>query len=136
MQRADGLRISCAGRGPTVSRFPLVPNSGRTYVYLHAEGGKWGKAGLAMRGIQSVNNGNAGLVKRPAVAVVGLGYWGPNILRVLFERPGADVRWLCDCDPERLEYIGRRYPGVRLTTELGQVLEDPAVDGVLLATPV
>ena len=44
------------------------------------------------------------------VGVVGLGYWGPNLLRGLLERPGVDVSYVCDLDEERLSAIGRRYP--------------------------
>jgi predicted dehydrogenase len=73
---------------------------------------------------------------KPGVAIVGLGYWGPNLVRVLVEGGDADVRWLCDLDHDRLARFGRRYPGVRLTAELEHVLSDPAVTGVLIATPV
>jgi predicted dehydrogenase len=72
----------------------------------------------------------------PAVAVVGLGYWGPNLVRVLIERTDVEVRWICDTDVSRLERFGRRYPSVQLTQELDRILDDPGVDGVLLATPV
>lgn len=70
------------------------------------------------------------------MAVVGLGYWGPNLLRILIEMSGVEVKWACDRDPERLERFGHRYPAVRFTTEYREVLEDPEVDGVLIATPV
>lgn len=72
----------------------------------------------------------------PTVAVVGLGYWGPNLLRVLIERTDVSVRWICDADPARLERFARRYPSVRLSQDLDEVLDDPDLDGVLLATPV
>jgi predicted dehydrogenase len=72
----------------------------------------------------------------PTVAVVGLGYWGPNLVRVLIERTDVEVGWICDTDLSRLERFGRRYPSVQLTQDLNEVLEDPCVDGVLLATPV
>ncbi len=72
----------------------------------------------------------------PTVAVVGLGYWGPNLLRVLFERSDVDVRWICDRDEARLRRLTRRYPSIELTTRLDDVLADPHLDGVLLATPV
>ena len=75
-------------------------------------------------------------MRRPSVAVVGLGYWGPNLLRVLVERTDVDVRWMCDADPTRLNRLARRYPAVSPTVNLDDVLEDPEVDGVLLATPV
>jgi predicted dehydrogenase len=70
------------------------------------------------------------------VAVVGLGYWGPNLLRVLGDNLDAEVRWICDLDPERLGKYRRRHPNARATTRLGRVLEDPLVDAVIIATPV
>ena len=68
--------------------------------------------------------------------MVGLGYWGPNLLRVLIEHTDVDVRWACDTDRARLDRLTRRYPAVRLTDDLNEVLSDPELDGVLLATPV
>jgi predicted dehydrogenase len=73
---------------------------------------------------------------KPRVAVVGLGYWGPNLVRVMFERTDVDVRWICDRDQERLEHISRRYPSASTTQHLEEVLLDASVDAVLLATPV
>jgi predicted dehydrogenase len=70
------------------------------------------------------------------VAVVGLGYWGPNLLRVLSDLDGAEVRWICDLDAERLERYGRRHPSVATTSHLDEVLADPDVDAVVIATPV
>ena len=72
----------------------------------------------------------------PRVAVVGLGYWGPNLVRVMFERTDVEVRWICDRDPSRLERLSRRYPSMRTTQNLDEILDDPLVDGVVLATPV
>jgi predicted dehydrogenase len=70
------------------------------------------------------------------VAVVGLGYWGPNLLRVLHEQDAVEVRWVCDVDEERLAWAAARYPAVGVTTRLDDLLEDPELDAVLLATPV
>jgi predicted dehydrogenase len=72
----------------------------------------------------------------PRVAVVGLGYWGPNLLRVLFERTDVDVRWMCDRDQGRIDRLTRRYPAVLSTSNIDDILEDPCVDGVVLATPL
>jgi predicted dehydrogenase len=72
----------------------------------------------------------------PVVAVVGLGYWGPNLARVLYEVPDVELGYLCDLDRGRLDRFERRYPGAIATTDLDQVLSDPEVDAVCFATPV
>jgi predicted dehydrogenase len=69
-------------------------------------------------------------------AVVGLGYWGPNLLRVLSDMPEAEVAWICDVDSYRLERFARRYPAARATGDIADVLADDTVDAVILATPV
>jgi predicted dehydrogenase len=70
------------------------------------------------------------------VGVIGLGYWGPNLLRVLADDVEISVRWICDRDPERLARFHRRYPASRATTRMESILEDPEVDAVIIATPV
>jgi predicted dehydrogenase len=70
------------------------------------------------------------------MAVVGLGYWGPNLLRALVEQPEVEVRWICDRDCHRLRQLARRYPGVQSTLDLDLVLSDDELDAVLIATPV
>jgi predicted dehydrogenase len=70
------------------------------------------------------------------VAVVGLGYWGPNLVRVLHEIPDAEVLWVCDLEPSLLARTRNRYPAVRTTTDYDEVLADPNVEAVVIATPV
>jgi predicted dehydrogenase len=70
------------------------------------------------------------------IAVVGLGYWGPNLVRNLYEIAETELTWVCDLRPERLEAIGRRYPAVKRTTNLDEILADPDVDAVAIATNV
>ena len=70
------------------------------------------------------------------IAVVGLGYWGPNLLRNLQELEGAEIAWICDRRPDALAKMAQRYPAVRCTERLEDVLDDPNVDAVLVATPV
>jgi predicted dehydrogenase len=70
------------------------------------------------------------------VALIGYGYWGPNLLRNYMDLPNVDVKWVCDSRPERLEKATARYPAVGTTTDVGEVLDDPAVDAVLIATPI
>lgn len=69
------------------------------------------------------------------VAVVGHGYWGPNMVRNFYEAEGVDLRWVCDLQPERLAKVGRRYPTVQLSRSLAEVLADSKVDAVCIATP-
>ena len=70
------------------------------------------------------------------VAVVGLGYWGPNLVRALHDVEEARVTWICDLDSDHLEKIGRRYPAVGRTMDFDDVLSDESVDAVAIATPV
>jgi len=70
------------------------------------------------------------------VAVVGCGYWGPNLLRNFFDTPGCRVVAACDLSEQRLEAMARRHPSLRATTSLDDVLDDPAVHAIAVATPV
>jgi predicted dehydrogenase len=69
------------------------------------------------------------------VAVVGAGYWGPNLIRNVSEAPGAVLRVICDQDEKRLKEVGRRYPGTKLVSDFEDVLRDREIDAVVLATP-
>ena len=80
-------------------------------------------------------NGTA-LIDDVRLAVVGLGYWGPNLVRCATDVEGAAVKAICDRSPEALAKLARRYPGVGGTPDLDRLLEDPEIDGILLATPV
>jgi predicted dehydrogenase len=70
------------------------------------------------------------------VGLVGLGNWGPNRLRVLVENEDVDVAYMCDIDADNLARFSRRYPHVTPTTRFEQLLEDPELDAVVIATPV
>jgi predicted dehydrogenase len=67
------------------------------------------------------------------LAVVGLGYWGPNIARNIDAMEDVELAWVADSDPRRLE---RGFGAARTTDSLDELLADDALDGVLLATPV
>ncbi|HKF76365.1 MAG TPA: Gfo/Idh/MocA family oxidoreductase [Candidatus Dormibacteraeota bacterium] len=73
---------------------------------------------------------------RVGVAVVGYGYWGPNLVRNFAEVPEAQVVGVSDLRRGRLETVAARYPAVRATTDHRDLLADPAVDAVVIATPV
>src|SRR5690349_2765446 len=70
------------------------------------------------------------------VAVVGCGYWGPNLIRNFSSTQPFEVAWVCDLDQRRLDEISRRHRVERTTTRFDDVLDDDRVDAVALATPV
>jgi predicted dehydrogenase len=69
------------------------------------------------------------------IAVVGYGYWGPNLARNVIERSDLELRALCERDAARGEAFSARYPGVPVETDFERVLGDPAIDAVVVATP-
>ena len=71
-----------------------------------------------------------------SLAVVGLGYWGPNLARNVVAIPGASLAWVCDDDAGALARAAASFPGVGATSSLDEVLADDGLDGVLLSTPV
>lgn len=70
------------------------------------------------------------------IAVVGCGYWGPNLVRTLQEIEGCELVLCCDLDPERLKEITDKFPEVPTTTNFDSVINSDIVDAVVLATPV
>src|SRR3954454_10953278 len=68
-------------------------------------------------------------------AVVGYGYWGPNLVRNVIERPELEFAALCERDAERAAAFSSRNPGAPVFGELAEMLADPALDAVLVATP-
>ena len=68
------------------------------------------------------------------IGVVGLNYWGPNLVRNFSDL--AELSWLCDLDQGQLAQIGARYPDARTTTNFDDLLADDSVDAVVIATPV
>ena len=70
------------------------------------------------------------------VALIGYGYWGPNLLRNFSEVDGATMVACSDLSPERLAKIRKRNPGVATTQNYEELLRDPSIDAVVIATPV
>jgi len=73
---------------------------------------------------------------RIKVALVGCGYWGKKLLRVLHEVPKVDVKRVVDVNPEAVEEVKERYPGVLFSQNLEDILKDDEIHAVLVATPV
>jgi predicted dehydrogenase len=70
------------------------------------------------------------------VAVVGCGYWGPNLIRNFDSLPDCRVSAVCDSNAERLGRIMVRYPAARPVTSFDALLADPEVEALVIATPV
>jgi protoporphyrinogen oxidase/predicted dehydrogenase len=70
------------------------------------------------------------------IGVVGLGYWGPNVVRNLTDSVDFELAYLCDLRTDALEALASRYPGIRCTSRFEEILSDENVDAVAIATPV
>jgi predicted dehydrogenase len=70
------------------------------------------------------------------IGIIGYGYWGPNLVRNFMETPGAAVRAVADLDSRKLETVQRRYPTVKVTTDFIDLVKDPAIHAIAIATPV
>jgi predicted dehydrogenase len=68
-------------------------------------------------------------------AVAGYGYWGPNIVRNLIESPDFRLLGVCEPNPNRAKDLARRHPSVPVFPTMDDVLLDPRIQAVLVATP-
>ncbi len=69
------------------------------------------------------------------IAQLGVGYWGPNLLRNLVASKRCEVSAVVDLSPERRGYVNSLYPAVHVTESIEKVLEDTAITAVVIATP-
>ena len=70
------------------------------------------------------------------VSVIGVGYWGPNLIRNFVTNPHTHINSVCDVKPERLEYIRRLYPFLETTIDYRDLISRSEVDLVAICTPV
>src|SRR6476620_9540836 len=70
------------------------------------------------------------------VGVIGYGYWGPNLVRNFMAAPGSAVTRVCDLREERLAPLQKLYPSVKMSTKPEDLINDPEIDAVVIATPV
>ncbi|MBI4833746.1 MAG: Gfo/Idh/MocA family oxidoreductase [Planctomycetes bacterium] len=70
------------------------------------------------------------------IALIGYGYWGPNLLRVLMENRLADEVYCCEMDSKRLEKARNRYPPVKATSKLDDILKNDSINAAIVATPI
>jgi predicted dehydrogenase len=69
------------------------------------------------------------------VAVVGYGYWGPNLVRNVTASSTMQLVALCERDPARADAFRSRMPGVAIESDFDELLLDPSLDAVVIATP-
>ncbi|MBK8814673.1 MAG: Gfo/Idh/MocA family oxidoreductase [Methylococcaceae bacterium] len=70
------------------------------------------------------------------IGVIGYGYWGPNLVRNFAETQGLAVACVADLDLNKLELVQKRYPGIKTTTNFEEMINDPNIDAIAIATPV
>ncbi|HUY59838.1 MAG TPA: Gfo/Idh/MocA family oxidoreductase [Solirubrobacteraceae bacterium] len=70
------------------------------------------------------------------IGVVGLGYWGPNLARNFASLPGCELSWVCDGSEAARAKAAAQFPRARVAAELDELLDDPELDAIVLATPV
>jgi predicted dehydrogenase len=75
-------------------------------------------------------------MKNLSIAVIGCGYWGPNLIRNFNQLPNCNMKICCDLNEEKLQRMRTLYPEIQTTTSLEDILSDSAIDAVVIATPV
>ena len=68
--------------------------------------------------------------------VIGYGYWGPNIVRNVSGLEQGQLVAICDQNPAALKRAGKLYPGVKMTSDVREILASPDIDAVAVVTPV
>jgi len=70
------------------------------------------------------------------IGIIGYGYWGPNLVRNFMGNKNFHVTKVADFRQERLNLLKRAYPSIEITTNPDDIIKDPAIDAVAIATPV
>ena len=74
--------------------------------------------------------------EKVTIAQIGVGYWGPNLLRNLVFNKNCTVKTVSDLSQERLDFVTETYSGIKITKELNDILADDEIDAVVVSTPV
>ena len=69
------------------------------------------------------------------MAVIGAGYWGPNIVRNAMAFGGTELKWVCDRDVGRARHVVGEQSSIRVTPDIDDILADESVEAVAIATP-
>lgn len=69
-------------------------------------------------------------------AIIGYGYWGPNLVRNFSSTPNASVKLVADLRSERLQLVKKNYPNIDVTNDMDSIWNNSEIDAVIIATPV
>lgn len=69
------------------------------------------------------------------IAVIGLGYWGPNLVRNFYQLENCKIEMVCDFKEDRLDFIKKNYPAIKATKNFKNILENPEIKAVVIALP-
>jgi predicted dehydrogenase len=92
-----------------------------------------GPRGFRQTKLEMIADGGGVLI---LIGVIGYGYWGPNLVRNCFESKEAQVACVSDLREDRLAVLAGRYPTIKTTRDCRELIEDPSIDAVAIATPV
>jgi len=70
------------------------------------------------------------------IGQIGVGYWGPNLLRNLVANKRCDVPFVVEISRERREYVKAHYPAIQVSETVDALFRHPEVKAVVIATPV
>ena len=70
------------------------------------------------------------------IAVIGFGYWGPNIVRNFNALSNCNVSCVADLRQERIDFVKKAYPNINVTTSTDDVINSKEIDAIVIATPV
>ena len=75
------------------------------------------------------------MARKINIAIIGCGYWGPNLVRNFSQLKQVRVSCVCDRNKERLTWIKSIYPKIKITNNTDKIINDSAIEVVALATP-
>jgi predicted dehydrogenase len=70
------------------------------------------------------------------ITQIGVGYWGPNLLRNIVANKRCQITKVVELSSERRDYVKGLYPNIQVTDRIEQVIQDSLIDAVVIATPV
>lgn len=74
-------------------------------------------------------------MEKIGIGIIGCGYWGIHYVRIFSELPNSQMVKVCDLQEERLNRVRQRFPLVESCNDIQQLLDDPSIDAVVVATP-